>query len=195
MQRINKRWMQKLFSYVTSQIFVLAELQVSTWKFVKVWIKHRWYTGGSQVCICSSTSAISFSLSHFLLCSSSLLSRLPDSWSFTSQIHALPCHQNQIAAFHASTTFPPPLSPTFPPELWPPWLGIEDPDHQTTVAIELHAPTNPTQKLKLMGRGGQFTYIPTLPSRGGSLMPQTWNRSEQQLFYLITLTRIRNRNL
>jgi len=29
--------------------------------------------------------------------------------------------------------------------------------------IELHAPTNSTQKLKLMGRGGQFTYIPTLP--------------------------------
>jgi len=29
--------------------------------------------------------------------------------------------------------------------------------------IELHAPTSSTQKLKLMGRGGQFTYIPTLP--------------------------------
>jgi len=29
--------------------------------------------------------------------------------------------------------------------------------------IELHASTSSTQKLKLMGRGGQFTYIPTLP--------------------------------
>jgi len=29
--------------------------------------------------------------------------------------------------------------------------------------IELHAPTSSTQKLKLMERGGQFTYIPTLP--------------------------------
>jgi len=29
--------------------------------------------------------------------------------------------------------------------------------------IELHAPTSSTQKLKLLGRGGQFTYIPTLP--------------------------------
>ena len=28
--------------------------------------------------------------------------------------------------------------------------------------IKLHAPTSSTQKLKLMGRGGQFTYIPTL---------------------------------
>jgi hypothetical protein len=29
--------------------------------------------------------------------------------------------------------------------------------------IELHAPTNSTQKLKLIGKGGQFTYTPTLP--------------------------------
>jgi len=27
--------------------------------------------------------------------------------------------------------------------------------------IELHAPTSSTLKLKLMGRGAQFTYIPT----------------------------------
>jgi hypothetical protein len=33
------------------------------------------------------------------------------------------------------------------------------------------------------------------PSRGGSLRPQMWNRSEQQLFYLIALTRIRTRDL
>jgi hypothetical protein len=28
-------------------------------------------------------------------------------------------------------------------------------------SIELHAPTNSTQKLKLIGKGGQFTYTPT----------------------------------
>jgi hypothetical protein len=33
----------------------------------------------------------------------------------------------------------------------------------TLVAIELQAPTNSTQKLKLSGKGRQFTYIPTLP--------------------------------
>jgi hypothetical protein len=30
-------------------------------------------------------------------------------------------------------------------------------------SIELHAPTSLTQKLKLTGKGGQFTYTPTLP--------------------------------
>jgi hypothetical protein len=51
--------------------------------------------------------------------------------------------------------------------------------------IKLHAPTNSTQKLKLIGRGGQFTYIifQHSPSRRASLGSQTWNRSEQQLFY------------
>jgi hypothetical protein len=29
--------------------------------------------------------------------------------------------------------------------------------------IELHAPTSSTQKLKLIGKVGQFTYTPTLP--------------------------------
>jgi hypothetical protein len=29
--------------------------------------------------------------------------------------------------------------------------------------IELHAPTSSTQKLKLMRKGGQFTYTSTLP--------------------------------
>jgi hypothetical protein len=28
-------------------------------------------------------------------------------------------------------------------------------------SIELHAPTSSTQKLKLMSKGGQFTYTPT----------------------------------
>jgi hypothetical protein len=30
-------------------------------------------------------------------------------------------------------------------------------------SIELHAPTSSTQKLKLMMKGGEFTYTPTLP--------------------------------
>jgi hypothetical protein len=30
-------------------------------------------------------------------------------------------------------------------------------------SYKLHAPTNSTQKLKLIGKGGQFTYTPTLP--------------------------------
>jgi hypothetical protein len=30
------------------------------------------------------------------------------------------------------------------------------------LSIELHAPTSSTQKLKLMRKGGQFTYTPTL---------------------------------
>jgi len=40
------------------------------------------------------------------------------------------------------------------------WLLYES---MNIIIIELHAPTSSTQKLKLMGRGGQFTYIPTLP--------------------------------
>jgi hypothetical protein len=31
------------------------------------------------------------------------------------------------------------------------------------ISIELHAPTSSTQKLKLIGKGGQITYTPTLP--------------------------------
>jgi hypothetical protein len=34
-----------------------------------------------------------------------------------------------------------------------------EPNH----SIELHAPTNSTQKFKLIGKCGQFTYTPTLP--------------------------------
>ena len=41
------------------------------------------------------------------------------------------------------------------------WLILMD--RLNTKAIELHAPTSSAQKLKLMGRGEQFTYIPTLP--------------------------------
>ena len=33
----------------------------------------------------------------------------------------------------------------------------------SSALIELYAPTSSTQKLKLMGRGGQFTYMTTLP--------------------------------
>jgi len=54
--------------------------------------------------------------------------------------------------------------------------------------IELHAPTNSTQKLKLMGRGGQLTNIPTIDtitsttctSRSYSLSPAQM----AQWFYL-----------
>ena len=41
-----------------------------------------------------------------------------------------------------------------------PWITVKE--LIDTVTIELHALTSLTQKLKLMGRGGQFTYIPTL---------------------------------
>jgi hypothetical protein len=33
----------------------------------------------------------------------------------------------------------------------------------TILFIELHAPISLTQKLKLMGKGGQFTHTPTFP--------------------------------
>jgi hypothetical protein len=42
-------------------------------------------------------------------------------------------------------------------------LSIENYLPLCTENIELHAPTSSIQKRKLMGRGGQFTYIPTLP--------------------------------
>ena len=45
-----------------------------------------------------------------------------------------------------------------------------------------------------MGRGGQFTYIPTLPLTWRLLRPQTWSRSEHQLFYLIALIRIQTQD-
>jgi hypothetical protein len=56
---------------------------------------------------------------------------------------------------------------------------------QVTGVIKLHAPTNSNQKLKPIGRGGQVTYIifQHSPSHRASLGSQTWNRSEQQLFY------------
>ena len=41
----------------------------------------------------------------------------------------------------------------------------------TKKTIELHAPTSSTQKLKLMGRGGQFTYIPTASPSSTSPVP------------------------
>jgi len=39
-------------------------------------------------------------------------------------------------------------------------------------SIELHAPTSSTQKPKLMGKGGQFTYTPTLWLPHCQLCPQ-----------------------
>jgi hypothetical protein len=63
--------------------------------------------------------------------------------------------------------------------------------------IKLHAPTSSTQKLNLIRGGVQFTYIifQHFPSRRAFLGFQTWNKSEQQLFYLIALSRIRNRDI
>ena len=61
--------------------------------------------------------------------------------------------------------------------------------------VELYTPTNPIQNFKVMGRGGQFTYMQHSPLRGGSLRHQMWNRREQQLFYLIALIRIQTRDL
>ena len=48
-------------------------------------------------------------------------------------------------------------------DLWLVALGYLSKEEAINVIIELHAPTSSTQKLKLMGRGGQFTYIPTAP--------------------------------
>jgi len=62
------------------------------------------------------------------------------------------------------------------------------PASKSQLNIELHAPTSSTQKLKLMGRGGQFTYIPTLPL--------TWRLPQaSDVFYLIVLTKIQTRDL
>jgi hypothetical protein len=63
-------------------------------------------------------------------------------------------------------------------------------------SIKLHAPTNSTQKLKLIERDGQFIYIIFQHSITSSFFgSHAWNRSEQQLFYLIALARIRTRNI
>ena len=61
--------------------------------------------------------------------------------------------------------------------------------------IELHAPTSSTQSLSWWGEVGNSLIFQHSPSRGVSLRPHTWNRSEQQLFYLIVLIRIRTRDL
>jgi hypothetical protein len=41
--------------------------------------------------------------------------------------------------------------------------------------IELHAPTNSTQKLKLIGKVGNSLILQHSPSRAGSPGPHTWN--------------------
>ena len=63
------------------------------------------------------------------------------------------------------------------------------------VAIEVDAPTSLTQKLKLMGRGGQFTYIPTLPHVEAPSGLRRGIGASNNYFYLIALTRIRTRDL
>jgi hypothetical protein len=63
------------------------------------------------------------------------------------------------------------------------------------LSIELHAPTVQPKSLSWWGEVGNSLIFQHSPSREGSLRPQTWNRSEQQLFYLIALTRIRTRDI
>jgi hypothetical protein len=46
---------------------------------------------------------------------------------------------------------------------WPRDLGLDVGVTLLTLTIELHAPTSSTQKLKLIEKGGQFTYTPTIP--------------------------------
>ena len=58
----------------------------------------------------------------------------------------------------------------------------------------MHQPIQP-KNLSWWGEVGNSLIFQHSPSRGDSLRPQTWNRSEQQLFYLIALTRIRTRDL
>jgi len=58
----------------------------------------------------------------------------------------------------------------------------------------MHRPVQP-KHLSWWGEVGNSLIFQYSPSRGDSLRPQTWNRSEQQLFYLIALTRIRTRDL
>ena len=71
---------------------------------------------------------------------------------------------------------------------WPCWLiGLVE-------CIKLHAPTQP-KSLSWWGEMGNSLIFQHSPSRGGSLRPQMWNRSEQQLFHLIALTRIRTRDI
>jgi len=58
----------------------------------------------------------------------------------------------------------------------------------------MHRPVQP-KSISWWGEVGNSHIFQHSPSRGGSLRPQTWNRSEQQLFYLTALTRIRTRDL
>ena len=58
----------------------------------------------------------------------------------------------------------------------------------------MHRPVQP-KSLSWWGEVGNSLIFQHSPLRGGSFRPQTWNRSEQQLFYLIALTRIRTRDL
>jgi len=58
----------------------------------------------------------------------------------------------------------------------------------------MHRPVQ-SKSLSWWGEVGNSLIFQHSPSRGGSLRPQVWNRSEQQLFYLIALTRIRSQDL
>ena len=58
----------------------------------------------------------------------------------------------------------------------------------------MHQPVQP-KSLSWWGEVDNSLIFQHSPSRGGSLRPQTWNRSKQKLFYLITLSRIRTQDL
>ena len=79
---------------------------------------------------------------------------------------------------------------------WLPWKVCWWPsDRRYTFVLScMHPPVQP-KSLSWWGEVGNSLIFQHSPSRGGSLRPQTWNRSEQQLFHLIALTRIRTRDL
>ena len=71
------------------------------------------------------------------------------------------------------------------------YLGIPLHENQWLCILScMHRPIQ-LKSLNWWGEVGNSLIFQHSPSCGGSLMPQTWNRSEQQLFYLIALTRIR----
>ena len=58
----------------------------------------------------------------------------------------------------------------------------------------MHRPVQP-KSLSWWREVGNLLIFQHSPSRGSFLRPQTWNRSKQQLFYLIALTKIRTQDL
>jgi hypothetical protein len=67
-------------------------------------------------------------------------------------------------------------------------------DFWTYLLSCMHWPIQP-KSLNWWGEVSNSLIFQHSPSSGGSVRPQTWNRSEQQLFYLIALTRIQTWDL